>query len=156
MKTSLRTSFTFEPKKVDSVLRPILFNSVDLWTQVKSAHWNVTGPNFIALHELFDEIAERVDGQTDLLAERIRQIGYTAFGTTRRIVGELSLPEFEEVQSSKDVLNSIIASVSAQQALVSEAIEKTDELGDPATADILTEILRELDKDIWFLRSHVD
>jgi starvation-inducible DNA-binding protein len=156
MKTCLKPAFTFEPKKVDALVRPIFFNSIDLWTQVKSAHWNVTGSNFVALHELFDEIAGRLDAQTDLLAERIRQIGLTAFGTTRRIASELSLPEFEEVQSSQEVLNSIISSMSAQQTLVAEAIYKSDEIGDPATADILTEILRELDKDIWFLRSHLD
>lgn len=155
MKSTTEISFRFDAKKVEAILRPIFFGSIDLWTQVKSAHWNVTGQNFIALHELFDEIAGRVDGQTDLLAERIRQIGFTAFGTTRRIASELKLPDLAEVQGSHEVLISLIASLSAQQAAVAKAVGKTNDLDDPATADILTEVLRELDKDLWFLRSHL-
>jgi starvation-inducible DNA-binding protein len=60
-----------------------LSTAVDLQTQTKQAHWNVKGPSFIALHELFDRVAASVADSVDLIAERIAQLGGTAEGTTR-------------------------------------------------------------------------
>ena len=56
-------------KDIIPELQSRLADVVDLFTQIKQAHWNVNGPNFIALHELFDKIAEIVEGQSDMLAE---------------------------------------------------------------------------------------
>jgi len=60
---------------VNSIIQPRLVDSIDLYTQVKQAHWNVRGKSFIALHELFDAIAGEVLEQTDMMAERITALG---------------------------------------------------------------------------------
>src|SRR5207244_12448514 len=64
-----------------ALLNQRLADCIDLQTQCKQAHWNVKGPTFIALHKLFDEINEDVEGYVDLIAERIVQLGGIAEGT---------------------------------------------------------------------------
>src|SRR5262249_61275661 len=65
---------------VVSLLNSRLADAIDLGTQAKQAHWNVKGPHFIALHELFDQIAEHIEDHVDTLAERITALGGTANG----------------------------------------------------------------------------
>ena len=67
--------------KVIELLNARLADAIDLGTQTKHAHWNVKGPNFIALHELFDKLAENVEEHIDTLAERVTALGGTAHGT---------------------------------------------------------------------------
>ena len=66
------------------LLNARLADAIDLRQQVKVAHWNVKGPNFIALHKLFDDIVEDVDEYVDVLAERVVQLGGLADGTVRQ------------------------------------------------------------------------
>src|ERR1700743_4027182 len=66
-------------------------DAIDLQTQMKQAHWNVKGPNFIALHELFDKVNEEVEDYVDLIAERAVQLGGTALGTARSIAKRSTL-----------------------------------------------------------------
>src|SRR5437899_3910091 len=68
-------------REVVGLLNQRLADCIDLQTQCKQAHWNVKGPTFIALHKLFDEINEDVEGYVDLIAERIVQLGGIAEGT---------------------------------------------------------------------------
>ena len=72
-------------KKVVELLNARLVDAIDLSMQAKQAHWNVKGPNFIALHELFDKVAEHAEGHVDALAERITALGGTAVGTVRAV-----------------------------------------------------------------------
>src|SRR5437899_9910086 len=62
-----------------------LADAIDLQTQTKQAHWNVKGPDFIALHKLFDEVNDDVEEYVDLLAERAVQLGGVADGTARSV-----------------------------------------------------------------------
>src|SRR6266481_3464102 len=71
-----------------------LADAIDLQTQCKYAHWNVKGPNFIALHELFDKINEDVEDYVDLIAERSVQLGGTADGTVRMVAKRSLLGEY--------------------------------------------------------------
>ena len=79
--------------KVNRLLQSSLADAVDLFTQIKQAHWNVKGPTFIALHELFDRIAEDVEEHGDLLAERITALGGRADGTARVAAGRWGWPQ---------------------------------------------------------------
>src|SRR3954470_14012513 len=76
------------------LLNARLADCIDLQTQAKQAHWNVKGPNFIALHKLFDEINEDVDNYVDEIAERAVQLGGVAEGTARMVAKRSSLPEY--------------------------------------------------------------
>ena len=68
------------------ILNISLASTADLYLQLKQAHWNIKGPQFIALHKLLDDIAEEVEGQVDIIAERITSLGGTALGTSQAIV----------------------------------------------------------------------
>src|SRR5258707_14176525 len=71
-----------------------LADCIDLQTQTKHAHWNVKGPDFIALHELFDKINEEVEDYVDDIAERAVQLGGVAEGTARMVAKRSSLGEY--------------------------------------------------------------
>jgi starvation-inducible DNA-binding protein len=81
---------------VVELLNARLADAIDLGTQAKQAHWNVKGPNFIALHELFDKIAESVEEHIDLIAERITALGGTAHGTIAAVTRTTTLEPYPE------------------------------------------------------------
>jgi len=80
--------------EISALLNQRLADAVDLQTQMKQAHWNVKGPHFIGLHELFDKIDEAVEAYVDLIAERIVQLGGIAEGTARIAAGRSRLEEY--------------------------------------------------------------
>src|SRR6516162_189453 len=80
--------------KAVELLNARLADAIDLQTQCKQAHWNVKGPSFIALHELFDDIDEDVEEYVDLIAERAVQLGGTTDGTARSVAKRSTLPEY--------------------------------------------------------------
>src|SRR5882672_544521 len=85
-----------EATRVQAVelLNARLADCIDLQTQTKQAHWNVKGPNFIALHELFDKVNEDVEDYVDEIAERAVQLGGVAEGTVRSAARRSSLNEY--------------------------------------------------------------
>src|SRR3954464_12586484 len=80
--------------EVIGIVNQRLADAIDLQTQLKQAHWNVKGPHFIGLHELFDKIAEEVEGYVDLIAERVVQLGGIAEGTVRTSASLSKLEEY--------------------------------------------------------------
>jgi starvation-inducible DNA-binding protein len=133
-----------------------LADAIDLQTQAKQAHWNVKGPSFIALHELFDDVDEAVEEYVDLIAERIVQLGGIAEGTARVAASRSRLDEYPLTISTG------IAHVEALSRALSEfghearlAIDETSGLGDADTADIFTEVSRGIDKWLWFVEAHL-
>src|SRR5260370_15764340 len=83
-----------ERTQLIALINQRLADIVDLQMQLKQAHWNVKGPHFIGLHELFDKIAEEVESYVDLIAERIVQLGGTAQGTVRVAAAHSRLEEY--------------------------------------------------------------
>jgi starvation-inducible DNA-binding protein len=142
--------------KVIELLNARLADAIDLQTQTKQAHWNVKGPNFIALHELFDKINEEVEEYVDDLAERAVQLGGVAEGTARMAAKRSSLNEYPantvDGRSHVDALSSALAAFgkSARQAIIA-----ANDLGDLDTADLFTEISRGIDKWLWFVEAHL-
>jgi starvation-inducible DNA-binding protein len=145
-----------ERETVIGILNQRLADAADLKSQAKQAHWNVKGMNFIALHELFDQVATAADGHTDLIAERITTLGGVAYGTVRQAAQKSSLSEYPleitEGTSHVDALSSALADFGRR---VRVDIDKTGELGDQDTADLLTEVSRETDKNLWFVEAHI-
>src|SRR5215510_16565497 len=92
-KTKNDISETTRAKAVE-LLNARLADAIDLQTQTKQAHWNLKGPTFIALHELFDKVNEDVEDYVDLIAERAVQLGGVAEGTARMVVKRSTLPEY--------------------------------------------------------------
>lgn len=134
-----------------------LADGIALALAIKQAHWNVKGPNFIAVHELFDQIRARVDLQNDTMAERVQQLDGVAIGTADEIAKASSLPAYPtDLTKSADHLREIAGLLRAHGEKIRNAIDVTDDAGDADTADIFTGISRDLDKDLWFVESHLE
>jgi starvation-inducible DNA-binding protein len=132
-----------------------LADCVDLQSQCKQAHWNVKGASFIGLHKLFDEIYEAVGEYVDLIAERVVQLGGIAEGTVRVAAQRSSLREYPLVLSSGQEHVAALSDVLGQfSGKAREAIDELDELGDPDSMDILTEVSRGVDQWLWFVEAH--
>jgi starvation-inducible DNA-binding protein len=143
-------------RNVIVILNDRLAEAIDLQSQVKQAHWNVKGPNFIALHELFDKISDVVLEQVDEIAERVTSLGGTAEGTVAVASKRSKLKNYPlNITAGKDHLYYLSTQVSAFGKSVRAAIADTDELGDADTADLFTGISRDLDKYLWFLEAHL-
>ena len=138
------------------LLNARLADCIDLQTQTKQAHWNVKGPNFIALHELFDKVNEAVEDYVDDIAERAVQLGGVAEGTARMVAKRSSLAEYPtsavDGRSHVDALSSALA---AFGKAARKAIGEANDLGDLDTADVFTEISRGIDKWLWFVEAHL-
>ena len=142
--------------RVSDLLNQRLADCIDLQTQCKQAHWNVKGPSFIALHKLFDDINEDVEEYVDLLAERVVQLGGIAEGTARAVAKRTSLDEYPFHQTSGQAhVDALSSALAAFGSGARKAIEQVDELDDPDTVDILTEISRGIDKWLWFVEAHL-
>lgn len=144
-------------KKVSiEVLNARLADAIDLALLTKQAHWNIKGPQFIALHEMIDLFRTEIDTHVDMLAERVVQLGGTALGTTQEVAKSSTLSPYPtDIHKSKDHLAALIESYAKAANLVRAAIDQTDEAGDADTADIFTAYSRALDKSLWFLEAHV-
>ncbi len=143
-------------RNVIAILNDRLADAIDLQSQIKQAHWNVKGPSFIALHELFDKISDAALDQIDDIAERITALGGTAEGTVAVAAKRSRLKNYPlSITSGKDHLYYLSTQLAAFGKSVRAAIEATAELGDADTADLFTGISRDLDKHLWFLEAHL-
>ena len=145
-----------EKHELIGLLNQQLANVFDLLSQTKNAHWNVKGPNFYGLHKLFDDLHEMVEDDVDTIAERLTALGGVAHGTARMASAATELDEFPaELTASLDVVRHM-SHVYAQAANgVRECIDKAADLGDQGTSDMFTDVVRDLDKGIYFLDSHL-
>ena len=142
-------------KKVIETLADRLADATDLMLQTKQAHWNVKGPSFIALHELFDKINDAAEDWVDLIAERIVQLGGTAEGTVQATAKRTSMKPYSlTIVSGTDHVEALSSSLAAFGKKVRIAIDKTGKAGDADTADLFTEVSRDVDKYLWFVEAH--
>ena len=142
--------------KAVELLNARLADCKDLQTQVKQAHWNVKGPNFISLHLLFDKINDDVENYVDEIAERAVQLGGVAEGTARMVAKRSSLAEYPagaaDGRSHVEALSSALAAFGKSAR---KAIGEANDLGDLDTADVFTEVSRGIDKWLWFVEAHL-
>ena len=138
------------------LLNARLADCIDLQTQCKQAHWNVKGPTFIALHELFDKINEDVEDYVDDIAERVVQLGGVAEGTARTAAKRSSLAEYPaKAVDGRSHVEALSSALAAFGKAARKAIDQSNEFGDLDTADIFTEISRGIDKWLWFVEAHL-
>jgi starvation-inducible DNA-binding protein len=136
--------------EVIGIINRRLADIIDLKTQLKHAHWNVKGPHFIGLHELFDKIAEEVESYTDIIAERIVQLGGIAEGTVHVVASRSRLAEYPlDIADGLVHVEAVARALSIFGREARMSIKETEGLGDADTADILTEVSRGIDKWLW-------
>ncbi len=143
-------------QKLCVLLNARLADGIDLTLQAKQAHWNVKGPNFIALHKLFDEIYSEFSEQVDEIAERITALGGSVDGLLQSVAKRTTLPAYatagHEGRAHVEALSSALAIFG--QA-VRQDIDRATDLKDAGTADLFTQISRLTDKYLWFVEAHL-
>jgi starvation-inducible DNA-binding protein len=159
MKTTLHSTRNDLPEKtrakIIDLLNSRLAEALDLQMQSKQAHWNVKGPQFIALHELFDKVAEAVEDSIDEIAERAVALGGTALGTAQIVAKETSLKPYPtDISRGSDHVDALSNALAAFGTSARAAINIANELGDADTADLFTGLSREIDKYLWFVEAH--
>ena len=132
-----------------------LADAIDLQYQAKQAHWNVKGDKFIALHELFDEVATSAGEYVDLIAERVTQLGGTALGTVRLSAANSSLSEYpHDIFTGDEHVEGVSNALATFGTQIRRNIDDAANLQDADTADLFTEISRGVDKHLWFVEAH--
>ena len=141
--------------ELNTLMNQRLADAVDLQLQMKQAHWNVKGPSFIALHELFDKVSEAVEDYVDLIAERIVQLGGVAEGTIRMAAGRTRLAEYSpEISEGTAHVEAVARALSTFGKEVRATIDQANALDEAGTADLFTEVSRGTDKWLWFVEAH--
>lgn len=143
--------------KIAEALNARLADGLDLHSQIKVAHWNIKGPQFAALHPLFETFAVGLALHNDTIAERAVTLGAKAYGTARHVAKASKLPEYPQ-ETTRDM---------EHVKLLSERIEKylecaresrgiAEKHGDTDTVDLFTQVITEFEKHAWFLRASLE
>jgi starvation-inducible DNA-binding protein len=141
--------------ELNALMNQRLADAVDLQMQMKQAHWNVKGPNFIGLHELFDKVDEAVESYVDMIAERIVQLGGIAEGTVRVAASRTRLPEYPlAIADGMAHVEAVARALSTFGQAARATIEEANALDDADTADLFTEVSRGIDQWLWFVEAH--
>jgi len=137
------------------LLNAVLADGIDLALVSKQAHWNLKGPQFIAIHEMLDTFRADLDDHVDTVAERVAQLGGFALGTVQSVAAASKLKPYPtDISAIKDHLAQLIQHYAQVANEVRKGIDKAADIGDADSADILTAFSRSLDKSLWFLESH--
>jgi len=140
---------------VAQFLVPVVIDLTALATDGKQAHWHVRGANFQEVHELLDEVIEHARDYADTAAERVVALGLPLDARVQTVGTKTTTPVMSEgFQQSDVVIREMIAELDATIATVRTAVEELKDL-DPVSQDVAIEIARGLDKDRWFLFSHI-
>jgi len=140
-----------------ALLQSRLVDAIDLEAQMKQAHWNVRGKDFMQLHQLFDGIHTIVEQFVDTIAERIATLGGIADGRVATVAAATSLYEYPLAAHGGEAhLKAVAGSLAAFGKLVRGNIDEAAAGGDQDTADLFTGISRETDKQLWFVEAHLD
>ncbi len=139
-------------RKVTEALCAVLTDGIDLYGQIKIAHWNIKGPHFAALHPLLDTMATAVAGFNDEIAERCVTLGGLAVGTAKHVAGNSRLDDYPQGETrdlthAKLVAKRITTYVKGANAGRAVA----DKAGDVDTSDLLTGVIEACEKHAWFL-----
>jgi starvation-inducible DNA-binding protein len=131
-----------------------LADGLDLHSQIKVAHWNVRGPQFPALHPLFEQFADQLAAHNDAIAERAVTLGGLAVGSARAVAKTSRLPDYPtDTTRDLDHVKLLAERFDAYLAGVRESRGIGEKLGDTDTVDLLTGVITEFEKNAWFLRA---
>jgi len=143
--------------EVANQLNARLSDGLDLHSQIKVAHWNIKGPQFAALHPLFETFAVSLAAFNDSIAERAVTLGARAYGTARHVARASALPEYPQ-ETSRDLEHVRLLAERFDKYLegVRQSRSVTEKLEDTDTVDLLTGIVTEFEKNAWFLRASLE
>ena len=139
--------------KIVDGLSALLADSFTLYMMTHNFHWNVTGPQFNSLHLMFMGQYTEQWNALDVIAERIRALGYPAPGTYKEFVKLASIKEVEGAPKSDDMIRHLVAAQEATARTARKLFPVVEAAGDQPTADLLTQRLEIHEKTAWMLRS---
>ena len=141
--------------KMVDLLNETLADTIALTLAVKQAHWTLKGPGYIGVHELLDDVADRLRDGADLMAERAVILGGFAKGTVE-VAAEKSRvePYPTELEDIQEHITALKERFMAVGETLRKAMESAADAGDEDTADLFTEVSRQVDKDAWFIGSN--
>lgn len=144
-------------KTLCETLNARLADGLDLHGQIKVAHWNIRGPQFPSLHPLFETFAVSLANHNDAVAERAVTLGGRAYGTSRHVAKTSKLPDYPQ-ETTKDMEHAKLLADRIEAYLdgLKESRASGEKLGDTDTVDLLTTIITEFEKHVWFLRASLD
>ena len=147
-----------DPGLRDRLIRSLnqnLATLTDLATAYKQAHWNVVGPDFSQLHELFDQFADQTREYVDLAAERAVALGGVADGTIQAAAEHTALPPFpREERDEVRLLEELAQRIDRLVAELRQGIALS--VDEAATQDVFIEITRGIEKQRWMLLAHLE
>jgi starvation-inducible DNA-binding protein len=143
--------------KIADALNACLADGLDLHSQIKVAHWNIKGPQFAALHPLFETFAVGLAAYNDAVAERAVTLGAKAYGTARQVAKTSTLPDYPR-DATRDLEHVGLLADRIDKYLEGARASRTigEALGDTDTVDLLTGIITEFEKHAWFLRASLE
>lgn len=139
-------------KKIADGLSRLLADSYTLYLKTHNFHWNVTGPQFNSLHTMFMTQYTEIWNALDMIAERIRSLGYPAPGSYKQFVALSSIPEEEGVPKAKDMIRQLVSGQEAVTRTAREVFKVVEKANDQPTADLLTQRMEVHEKNAWMLR----
>jgi len=139
-------------KKIADGLSRLLADSYTLYLKTHNFHWNVTGPQFNSLHVMFMTQYTEIWNALDMIAERIRSLGYPAPGSYKQFVALSSIPEEEGVPKAKDMIRQLVSGQEAVTRTAREVFKVVEKANDQPTADLLTQRMEVHEKNAWMLR----
>lgn len=144
-------------QKVSETLNARLVDGLDLHSQIKVAHWNIKGPQFAAMHPLFEEFAVGLAAHNDNVAERAVTLGARVYGTVRHVAQKSRLPEYPQ-ETAKDVehVRLLADRIDTYLEGLRESRAIADEQKDTDSVDLLTAIITDFEKHGWFLRASLE
>jgi starvation-inducible DNA-binding protein len=143
--------------KIADALNARLADGLDLHSQIKVAHWNIKGPQFVALHPLFETFAVSLAVHNDTIAERAVTLGAKAYGTVRHAAKTSKIPEYPQ-DTTRDIDHVKLLADRIEKYLVGLRESRLVACGcdDPDTEDMLTLVITEFEKNAWFLRASLE
>jgi len=140
-------------KKIADGLSHLLADTYTLYLKTHNYHWNVTGPMFQTLHLMFEQHYTELALAVDLVAERIRALGFPAPGTYGQFVKLSSIKEEDKIPAATDMIKNLVKGHEAVARTARAIFPLADKASDEPTADLLTQRLQVHEKTAWMLRS---
>jgi starvation-inducible DNA-binding protein len=139
--------------KIAQGLARLLADTYTLYLKTHNFHWNVTGPMFQTLHLMFETQYNELALAVDLIAERIRALGYPAPGTYAEFSRLTSIKEPKGVPAAEDMIRELVAGQEAVVKTARSVFPLVDKVNDEPSADLLTQRMQVHEKTAWMLRS---
>ncbi|BAJ03387.1 Dps family protein [Shewanella violacea] len=140
-------------KEITAGLNQVLADSYSLYLKTHSFHWNVTGPMFTSLHQLFEEQYTELATAVDLIAERIRALGSRALGSYSAYAALTGIKEDHGITDANEMLSELLKGQEVIIRNIRSLYPLVNQANDEASADLLTQRIQTHEKTAWMLRS---